>query len=210
MSRLIRNLIGNSPLYLGWKRLGHQPDYWYWLLRGRPRRTPHRIKQMAVLEYARRYRLRQLVETGTYYGEMVAFASAHFDSIHTIELDPRLADFARRNFQGNRRVHLHEGDSQTILPQILAKVASPTLFWLDAGYYGWDNSMGSRSRLGAELEAILRHPVAGHVILMDDAHALNGENGAPTFAAIQQLIESEFPGRSVSQLYDIMRVVPAG
>ena len=210
MSRMIRTLIGSSPLYLSWKRLGHRPDFWYWLLRGRPRRTPHFVKQRTVLGCAHRYDLRRLVETGTYYGEMVAAARTHFDRIDTIELDPQLAALARRNFATAPNVHLYEGDSQRILPEILASITAPALFWLDAGYYGWDNAIGSRSRMGDELDSILRHPVAGNAILMDDADALDGTRGAPTFAAVKEMIEGEFPGRQVWQQYNIMHIEPAG
>ena len=38
----------------------------------KPPRSPHLLKQKTVLEYARRYNLKTLIETGTYYGEMVA------------------------------------------------------------------------------------------------------------------------------------------
>jgi hypothetical protein len=64
---------------------------------------------------------------------------------------------------------------------------------------------GNKQRLTSELEAILRHPQK-HVILMDDARGLNGQNGAPTVDELKKRIESEFPGRKVEVKHDILRI----
>ena len=54
--------------------------------------------------------------------------------------------------------------------------------------------------------AILRDYRFPHVILMDDARGLNGQNGAPTVEQLKQRIEAEFPGRSVEVKHDILRI----
>ena len=81
------------------------------------------------------------------------------------------------------------------MPELLKSLQAPALFWLDAGYYGWAGLQGDKQRLTSELEAILGHPYRRHVILMDDARGLNGQNGAPTVEQLKQRIETEFPGR---------------
>src|SRR5947209_1453118 len=70
--KAFRKFLQRTPFYGAYKALGHYPDYWYWQLRGQPIRSPHLLKQRTVRDYARRYGLRVLVESGTYYGEMVA------------------------------------------------------------------------------------------------------------------------------------------
>jgi hypothetical protein len=105
-------------------------------------------------------------------------------------------------------VHIHEGDSQKVVPELLKSLRQPALFWLDAGYYGWAGLQGDKQRLTSELEAILRDSRYPHVILMDDARGLNGQNGAPTVTQLKQRIEAEFPGRSVEVKYDILRITP--
>src|SRR5262249_15537365 len=100
-----------------------------------------------VLEYARRYGLRILVETGTYYGEMVAAMKNHFDEIHSVEYDSRLAQRAQKKFARQHHIHIHEGDSQQVVPEILPSLREPALFWLDAGYYGWAGLQGDKQRL---------------------------------------------------------------
>lgn len=196
------------PFYGAYKSLSHYPDYWYWKLRRNPVRSPHLLKQRTVTEYARKSGLRTLVETGTYYGEMVAAVKNHFDRVFSIEFDPALAQRAVRRFERDARVKILEGDSAAVLPELLKSLAAPALFWLDAGYWGWDQLTRDPGRLSVEVEAILAHPVRGHVILMDDARMLNGQNGALTFAEFQSRVAARFPDRAIELRHDIVRITP--
>src|SRR5580698_8229161 len=63
--RAFRRLLQRTPLYGAYKALGHYPDYWYWILRGRPSRSPHLLKQKVVRAYGAKFALKTLVETGT-------------------------------------------------------------------------------------------------------------------------------------------------
>lgn len=207
--RALRKLLRRTPWYGLFKRLGHYPDYWYWQLRGKPIRSPHLLKQRTVREYGEKYGLRILVETGTYYGEMISAAKSSFDRIYSVENDPALAQRAVRIFARDPKVQILEGDSQQVLPALLKSLAQPALFWLDAGYYGWAGLESDKHRLSVELESILRHPVKGHVILMDDAHGLDGKKGALTVPELKSRIESEFPGHKAEVDYDILRITPS-
>jgi hypothetical protein len=208
--KALRKFLQRTPFYGVYKSLGHYPDYWYWKLRGEPVRSPHLLKQRTVREYAQRYGLRVLVETGTYYGEMVAAMKNRFDEIHSVEFDSHLALRAQEKFARWPHIHILQGDSQQVVPELLNSLTRPALFWLDAGYYGWAGLQGDKRRLTTELEAILSHPVKKHVILMDDARGLNGQNGAPTVEQVKQHIEASFPGRKVEVRHDILRITPAG
>lgn len=206
--KAFRKLLQRTPFYGVYKSIGHYPDFWYWKLRGEPIRSPHLVKQRTVREYAQRYGLRVLVETGTYYGEMVAAMKDRFTEIYSVEFDSQLAQRAAKKFSRWPHVHILEGDSQQVLPDLLKRLDAPTLFWLDAGYYGWAGLQGDKQRLTSELKAILGHAIKQHVILMDDAHGLSGQNGAPTVPQLKQHIEVEFPGRMVEVKYDILRITP--
>jgi len=204
----LRQLLRRTPFYGAYKKLGHYPDYWYWKLRGEPVRAPHLLKQRTVRDYVRRYRLRVLVETGTYYGEMVSAMRRHVERIYSIELDPQLARRAAAKFARSSRVTILQGDSGQLMPELLRTVAEPALFWLDAGYYGWAGVAGETGRLTAELDAILGHPVRGHVILLDDARGLDGRNGALTVDALTRHIAAAFPDRAIEVTHDIVRITP--
>ena len=192
-------------MYGAYKALGHYPDYWYWILRGRPARSPHLLKQRVVREYGERFGLPTLVETGTYYGEMVAAMKNHFERIYSIEYVPELASRATRKFARDEHVRIFCGDSRLVMPEVLALMEGPALFWLDAGYYGWVGIRTNEQRLSAELEMILSHRFP-HIILLDDARGLIGRDGIPSVADVKSYVESTFPQRSVEVEYDIMRI----
>lgn len=207
--KAFRNLLRRTPFYGLYKAAGHYPDYWYWKLRGEPVRSPHLVKQRTVHEYAERFGLRVLVETGTYYGEMVAAMKDRFAAIYSVEYDHALAARAQAKFARSAHIHVVEGDSQKAIPEIIQSLKQPALFWLDAGYYGWAGLQGDKQRLTSELDAILRDQRFRHVILMDDARGLNGQNGAPTVPQVKQYIERSFAGRKVDVKHDILRITLA-
>ena len=205
--KAFRRLLQRTPFYGVYKSAGHYPDYWYWILRGRPARSPHLLKQKVVREYGERFGLKTLVETGTYYGEMVAAMKNRFDRIYSIEFVAELAERATRKFAGAQHVKIFCGDSRVVMPEVLALLESPALFWLDAGYYGWVGIRANEQRLSAELEMILSHPFP-HIILLDDARGLTGRDGIPSVEDVKAYVESKFPLRSVEVKYDILRVTP--
>jgi len=139
---------------------------------------------------------------------MVAAMKHHFDEIHSVEYDSRLAQRAQKKFARWRHIHILEGDSQLVVPQLLERLRRPALFWLDAGYYGWAGLVGDKQRLTTELESILGHSIQRHVILMDDARGLNGQNGAPTVEQLTRRIAAQFPGRHIEVRHDILRITP--
>jgi len=206
--KTLRKLLQRTPFYGLYKAAGHYPDYWYWKLRGEPIRSPHLVKQFTVREYAQRFGLRAMVETGTYYGEMVAAMKKRFGEIYSVEYDHALAARSQAKFARWRHIHIIEGDSQKAIPEIIQSLTQPALFWLDAGYYGWAGLQGDKQRLTVELDSILRDQRFQHVILMDDARGLNGQNGAPTIPELKQRIEAEFPRRKVEVKHDILRITP--
>jgi hypothetical protein len=196
-------------MYGAYKALGHYPDYWYWILRGCPARSPHLLKQKVVREYGEKFGLKTLVETGTYYGEMVAAMKNHFDRVYSIEYVPELAQRATRKFAHDKHVQILCGDSRVVIPQVLASLKIPALFWLDAGYYGWVGKRTDDERLSTELGMILSHPYP-HIILLDDASGLTGRDGIPSVENVKAHVESKFPRRSVEVKFDIMRITLRG
>jgi hypothetical protein len=203
--KAFRRFLQRTPVYGAYKALGHYPDYWYWILRGRPQRSPHLLKQKVVREYGAKFGLKTLVETGTYYGEMVAAMKARFGRIYSIEFVPTLAERAQRKFARYPHVRICRGDSRVVMPEVLALLNEPALFWLDAGYYSWLGMQPDKQRLSAELEMILSHPYP-HIILLDDARGLTGRDGIPSVADVKAHVEETFPGRDVRVEYDILRV----
>jgi hypothetical protein len=148
-------------------------------------RTDHRDNRKRALlrDVAKRHHLRVLVETGTYMGETAWALRRDLDRIETIELEPTLARLARVRFKNVPSVHVHEGDSASVLPRILETLSEPALFWLDAHPSTDRTSHDAPIPLRAELAAIGEHAVAGHVVLVDDLQYL-GTPGYPTRAEL--------------------------
>jgi hypothetical protein len=190
------------PLYAELKQLGHYPDYWWWKFRGEPRRIPHIVKQRTVLEYAQAFGLNTLIETGTYYGEMIAAVAPRFRRIYSIEVDPELARRARERFAKFPYVVIIEGDSQTAVPRLMTELNEPCVWWLDAGYCGWAGATGNSSRLGVEMNAVLADKQHEHVILMDDADGVIG------LTDLIDSIEANYPNREVEIARNIIRIAP--
>ena len=118
------------------------------------------------------------VETGTGQGDTLRTAAANaFEVLHSIECSQGLYLQAVTNFGRDPRVHLWHGESAGILPWILDPTR-PTTFWLDAHWSGGEFGEGRPSvecPLLLELEAILAKPwTVPPIILIDDAHALDG------------------------------------
>ena len=198
-----------------WRRLSMHPAVrpftdWriglQWRLAGRPVPPPPPVKQSIVKAYGRRFGLRTLIETGTFAGLMIDAVRDRFDRIVSIELDPAWHARAVARFGHLSAVTLLQGDSGVRLPEVLATLTGPALFWLDAHYSGPITARGALdSPIVQELAAIRAHPVAGHVVLIDDMRVFDGTGGYPTVSELVRWIRDADPGSTVDVRDDILR-----
>ncbi|MDX6611503.1 MAG: hypothetical protein QOD75_689, partial [Blastocatellia bacterium] len=61
-----------------------------------------------------------------------------------------------------------------------------------------------------ELDHILNHPVAGHVILIDDARCFTGYNDYPTVDELRETVAAKKPDWEMSVELDIIRIHAGG
>ncbi len=176
-------------------------EFLFWKLRGSPGpKVPHFVKQRTVRQYARQFKVQVLVETGTNFGQMIAATRDLFREVYSIELDDWRYELARKKFSGPQ-VHPLLGDSGQVLPELIPKISEPCLFWLD----GHDGDVSAPIRV--ELEAILRHPVREHVVLIDDARWFDGRGDYPTLEELCQWAAKRYPGgATVDVRDDIIRI----
>lgn len=191
----------DSFLYGPYKRVSFVGEYVWWRLRGSPRpKVPHLVKQHTLTQFAEQYNLRVLVETGTNLGHMIRAQKDRFREIYSIELDEWLAARARRKFGDRPNIHLYQGDSGELLPQIIPAIREPCLFWLDAH---WGDISAPIKK---ELDSIFRHPVRDHVLLIDDARWFDGRSDYLTMDELRDRTAREFPGFVVEVKDDIIRI----
>ena len=169
---------------------------------------PHAIKTRAVISLAQRHNVYVLVETGTYRGEMARKCSKHFKEIWTIELSKRLAEEAARRLAKLSNVRVTCGESSGLLPQILAGIREPVVFWLDAHYSGGITARGATEcPLERELHIIAEHPCHDHIILIDDVR-LMGSGDYPSLEKVRELVRGINPRYRIEVHDDMLRCEP--
>jgi len=178
-----------------------------WKLKGRPVPAPHVIKQKIIKNYANRFNINTMIETGTFMGEMIDAVLNIFPKIISIELDPALAQRAKNKFSSNTHVKILQGDSGVLLRSVIAEIAEPCLFWLDAHYSGGVTSKSDlETPVAKELGMLLDHPCADHVILIDDAREFTRQNNYPSLDEVRRLIVSKRPDWVMQVEDDIIRI----
>jgi hypothetical protein len=188
-----------------YKRAAFQGEYLWWKLRGSPGpKVPHIVKQQVLAEFAERFHLQVMVETGTNLGNMINAQKDRFREIYSIELDKWLAARAKRKFANRPNIHLYQGDSGEVLPQIVPLIQEPALFWIDAHWGDID------APVKKELECIYRHPVREHVLLIDDARYFDGHGDYYSVDELREHAAREYPGSVVEVKDDIIRIYKAG
>jgi hypothetical protein len=107
-----------------------------WESRGKSLPLPSVQKQRIVIEHASRFRLRILVESGTYFGAMVEACKDAFEKTYSIESQEAFFRRAQKRFARFPHVRLLHGDSAAILGTVLEEISEECLFWIDAHYMG--------------------------------------------------------------------------
>ncbi len=182
--------------------------YVKWLMNGKPVSSPHIHAKKVVLEYAKKYNVHTLVETGTYRGDMLYGTKNVFKQIYSIELNEELCQRAQNRFSKYKHISIIRGDSSQVLAKILPQIKEPCLFWLDAHYSGWITSQiggGIESPILEELRQIFDSNVKCNVILMDDARCFLGEKGYPKINELMKFVLSKRPNWEFEVKDDIIR-----
>lgn len=156
-----------------------------------------------------RYPNEYFVETGCHEGYGIDLAlKAGFDHVYSIELYPYYVNFCRERFAVNPNVHIIEGDSGEALYDVIKDIDKPITFWLDAHLVRDYEILGYEpSPTLKELEAIKKHPIKTHTILIDDIRLFRGpdewgiEYGFPPLDAIMQTILEINPNYEFSYEY---------
>jgi len=210
---MIKRLIKKTQFYpllrnLLQKRI-QEREMKRWERKGRFGPTPHIIKQNVLKAYSDKYGLNVLVETGTYFGDMVEAMKDCFVRICSIELDQHFFQEAKKRFVSAEHIEIIHGDSGEELGKVIKKINQPILFWLDGHYSGEDTARGKGDTpIYNELNHILSSKENRHVIIIDDAHCFGMEPSYPTIKELKEFINSKRDYFQITVLDNIIRVVP--
>ena len=170
---------------------------------------PHAVKQTVIRTYARRHGTRILVETGTFFGDMIAAMMNEFERVYSIELSQQLFDKAKVRFQDAPNVTLIQGDSGHAIKDVLSRLTQPALFWLDGHWSDGITARGDRDTpVREELAAILAADDLPHVVLIDDARLFGSDPGYPTIAELRKQVSARRPQLELTVDADIIRIAP--
>lgn len=180
-----------------------------WEASGRPSPPPHLVKQDILRQYVNQFHCKVLVETGTYYGDMVNALLDDFETIHTIELSQELHKLACERFADVQKVNLIQGDSGSELAKLVPEIDQPALFWLDGHYSAGPTALGSKETpVIEELEHLFEKSKVDHVILIDDAREFSSNPAYPTLDEVRQFVQSKSNRYEISVDTDIIRITP--
>ena len=100
------------------------------------------------------------------------------------------------------------GESSGLLPQILAAIGEPVVFWLDAHYSGGVTAKGATEcPLERELQIIADHAWHNHIILIDDVR-LMGSGDYPSLERVCELVGRINPRYRIEVRDDMLRCEP--
>ena len=122
MKALVKRVLKNTKIYFKiqtWinhkKQIKELRNY----KPGKDRPLPHIMKQNILKDYAEKYNLKILIETGTYYGDMVEAMRKIFITIYSVELSRSLFNRAVKRFKSYKHINLICGDSSMEINNIL-------------------------------------------------------------------------------------------
>ena len=180
-----------------------------WERLGCPVPPPHVYKQRVIKSFADAFNLRVLVESGTYYGDMVEAMKGFFDVVYSIELSTELFAKAQNRFRKDENVSIIQGDSGCEIGKIVANLEVPALFWLDGHYSSGETAKGSKDTpIFEELESVLASKGIDHVILIDDARCFGTDPSYPTIEALTEFVRSRRDNVKISVEGDCIRITP--
>jgi len=172
--------------------------------------VPQVIKRSILFSLAREHGINVLVETGTYLGETADYALQSFKEVHSIEVDKRLHERAKRLFGNRDGASFHLGDSGILLPEIVAKLKGPAVFWLDGHFSSHVTGRGHEDTpIEKELKTVLESPFL-HVAVVDDARMFGTDPAYPTLDKVREIQNRLRPGHEIFVVADVIVIGPFG
>ena len=150
------------------------------------------IPRALALSLKDKHGLVRFVETGTLVGHTSLWASDHFTTAVTVDIEQK-ADFS-----GKSNIFAFSMDSAYFLET--SSYDGPTLYWLDA-------HTNESCPVLREIAAINENHVGVHVILVDDARLFGNLPAWPSLPAVIEALENEGK-RTVYVIEDVIVAEP--
>lgn len=200
-----KKIIGTHRI----SRIKEWKGYIIWKIKGSPI-PAHGIYKWKILNnVSKKFGIKTFIETGTAGGGTVRKMQKYFDKLYTIELDPTLYHQGKATSTNSSKITFLEGDSGQIIKDILSKLNTPAVFWLDAHYSGTGTAKADlETPIIEEIKNIFNHPIKKHVIVIDDMREFNGTHDYPTFEFLTSFIKENAPEYTWHKDNDILIISP--
>ncbi|WP_022664372.1 hypothetical protein [Desulfospira joergensenii] len=214
MIHKLKDIVRKSTLYLRYKEWKYKrrekKELINWEKKGRPAPPPHLIKQQALRHFAEKFKLEVLVETGTYFGDMVEAMRPYFTQIYSIELSRELFQKAMERFNNVKNVTIIHGDSGVELEKLTCVLKGKSvLFWLDGHYSAGVTARGDKDTpIYEELTHIFNADLGRCVILIDDARCFGDDPAYPSIEELSGFIKENSPAAEIEVKDDSIRIIP--
>ena len=165
-------------------------------------------RRSTIREYANKYTdYRILIETGTNDGATPLALVDLFDKIYTIEINAQTFERNIPVFEKYNNIEALCGDSFFLLPDLMGRIKTPCIFWLD-GHGGGGQTCGIKETpVKEELECIFRTNLP-HVILVDDARLFGRDPAYPTLEWVRDIATTQDINFKFNYMDDIIRITP--
>jgi len=209
MAQILKKAARLLPFRRWFKKRRQMQQITQWEKTGKPLPPPHAVKQRTLQYYSEKFNLKTLVETGTYYGDMIEAMREVFNHIYSIELSRELYEKARVRFQGEKHIDLIWGDSGVEMGKIMSKLDQPALFWLDGHYSAGETARSDKDTpIYEELNHILNAKETRNVIIIDDARNFGMDPEYPTMEELTDFIRLKRPDLNIVVENDSIRITP--
>lgn len=156
--------------------------------------APRSIKAAVIRRFAGTKARTVFVETGTFYGDILATLREDFERLYSIELHPGLGKRATRRFAGDPKVSILIGDSAQHLEPLLRSISRPAVLWLDGHYSGFLTARGdSDTPVLRELDAVFRGGTPHDVVMIDDARLFGVDPAYPSLSELEKRVREARP-----------------
>lgn len=170
---------------------------------------PYLVKRAMLKAEAIRIGAVTFVETGTYMGDTPWSLRNTCKFLISIEVQPILADIARKRFRNTPQVKIVTGDSAVELKETVPKVEGPCLFWLDGHYSAGMTGRGSKDcPIYEELEAIAGFGESPFSIMIDDARCFGTDAAYPSLKDLEVAAQAHFPKHHFAVWNDVIHITP--
>ena len=168
---------------------------------------PHIVKQRTIRSFAEKFGPKILIETGTYYGDMVEAMKGYFNQIYSIELSEELYEKAKKRFDGEENVRIIHGDSGVELGRLVGRIEEPALFWLDGHYSAGVTARGDKDTpIYEELTHIFNSHLSKYVIIIDDARCFGNDPAYPNIKELSDFIKAKRSDAQIEVKDDSIRI----